>query len=283
MTKTALAPSERELQHLQQMGEFMRVVMATHRLEGMRGQANAMLIGSPGYGKTQMLLRLEGNGATVTLSDSTYLGFVKMLDKAKKGYLSTVICPDFGPVLARDLPQVRKIVSICSMAVEEGVKNLVVGKLEKNFEGARFGLLTALTHDDIAGHYQILKGSGFLSRFILLEVGLTEEAVISAAQKSREGDNSLVSPLRMPETRRAKIEIPERYSRDAEKMWRQLMKERDDRAAGFRGLHLYQSLLGGVTYLRQPKVLKTTADDVDRLAWYHREFMLTQLKFDSGA
>lgn len=281
--KVKLAPSERELLHLQHMAEFLRVIAATHRLTGQRGQANAILIGSPGYGKTQLLLRLEGNAGTIVLSDSTFLGFVKMVEKARKGYLSTVICPDFGPILARDLPQVRKIVSICSMAVEEGVQNLVVGKLEKNFGGARFGLLTALTHDDIMAHYHIMKGSGFLSRFILLEVGLTEEAIILAAQNSRRGDTSLIEPLRLPDQRQAKVEVPEKYAREAEKCWKQLIKERDDRAAGFRGLHLYQSLLAAIAYLRQGRVLRVTAEDVERLQFYHQEFLLTQLKFDSGA
>lgn len=276
--RTTVAASERELRRLERLADFIRVAAATHRLTGMRGQANVMLVGPPGYGKTQMLLRLQGNAGTLVLSDTTFLGAIKMLDKARFGYLSTVICPDFGPSLARDLPQTRKVIAVFSMAIEEGVQNMVVGKMERNFNGARFGLLTALTTDDIATHYQVLNGSGFLSRFVLLELSMTEEALIAAVTRLRSGDHRLTGPLHLPDARQAKIAIPPQYMKAADGLWRHLLKERDDRASGFRGLHLYQSLLAAICYLRQGRTRTVTSDDVDLLQSYHDEFLLTQLK-----
>lgn len=278
MVKHQLEPNERELLHVDRMGNFLRVIAATHRLTGFRGQANAMVIGPPGYGKTQMLLRLEGNSGTLVLSDTTFLGILKMVEKAKQGYLTTVIIPDLGPALARDLPQVRKVVSACSMAIEEGVHKMVVGKLEKDYGGARFGMLSALTVDDIQTHFSILQGSGFLSRFILLELSLSEEALLLAVQQNRDGNERLTAPLMMPESRGVAVKIPEKYAREGEAMWRSLLKERDDRASGFRGLHLYQSLIAATCYLREPRTLVVTSEDVEMMWGYHQEFMLTQTK-----
>ncbi len=170
--------------------------------------------------------------------------------------------------------------SMLSSACAEGVFEVLVGKRMRDFEGAGFNLLAAVTSDDLEAAAALILRSGFTSRMILVDLDLTYSEMLEMWDRRRiRGDNRHLKPFSFGgfyargKAPYRKIEIPRAHLMKVREWWDRMHDRSPQFVAGFRTPEMLTGLLQGAAYLRGARRVTTTdVKVVQRLEslWLHQ-------------
>lgn len=240
------------------VGEFLKLFFVSTRIENVPAPLNMVLVGPPGDGKTQMLLRAKALSHVKVLSDATYNGLLRFTSAVEQGFFSTLVIPDLGTMVGRRNEVAKQSISMLARLGAEGVFEIAVGKRIKDYHGATASILTAITFDDLTWNWITLNQNAFLSRVFLIEFDLTMNEINAMMRRKNKGDLSLLSDFRFPRLNRDTSFLPMREIKMAEKFaskglrwWIDLSRNRPDRVHGFRTADAFQTMLKCSAYLKR--------------------------------
>lgn len=248
-------PSVNPFERWDAIAELVKLCVVSTRVANIRAPLNLMLVGPPGDGKTEMLLRASHLHHVHVLSDATYMGLCAYLDVVKDGLSSCLVLPDFGSIIGRRKGTATQSVATLAAICAEGVRHVRVGRLERDFRGACASVLTAITPDDLAIHYDLINANAFLSRLFLVDFRLSWDEVDGMLVARARGDHHAVEPFAFP-TRCPRtfplrsIKLSAEYSRVARGWWRTIRRSRADRWFAFRTHHALEGCLMAAAYIR---------------------------------
>jgi hypothetical protein len=168
-----------------------------------------VLVGPPGSGKTELLLRFRNVPGLTYRSDLTVRGLWRLLVLAKKGRVRHVVFPEFQKIFQRKLATAENTIGTLTEAMEEGVLEADVGPVTLKFDGARLGILGGMTGRTLARRRGLLYEIGFLDRCIILPWELPDSQKRELLHRVTVGDRSDLEPVnfRLP-TEPVTVEIP---------------------------------------------------------------------------
>lgn len=223
------------------------------------------------------MLRRMGRAPHVDiLSDLTYTGLCRYMETVREDKSSTVIIPDLATLGGRREATARQTIAFLAMICAEGVGQTAVGKMLRDYEGKRAGVLTAITQEDLTYDWRLYNQNAFLSRCFLIDFELRDSEVNEMLRRKHRGDDRLLRPVpfrggvkRLP---RETIKLPAKFGAVARR-WRD---EMEARKFGFRSADAFSTLLQSAAYLRNARqVSEQDVKTVGRLSWlWHRQFTL---------
>lgn len=249
------------------VSELIKIVIASGRVTNIAHRVNAVLVAQPGRGKTTGLFRALNVPGVRVASDLSPKGVDYLIQRAHAGRLSTVIIPDLGPVVNRKYETARQTMSMLSSACSEGVHEVLVGRRFRDFKGAGFNLLAAVTTDDLEAAATIILRSGFTSRMILVDLDLTYAEVGEMWERRHiRGDNRHLRPLKFGGFYKGgkapfrKVVIPRTHLATIREWWDRMHDTCPQFVHGFRTPEMLTGLIQGAAYLRGSA--RVTAQDV---------------------
>lgn len=240
------------------IGDLMRLIVVSSRIENAQAPLSCILVGPPGDGKSQMLFRFDHCEHVDFISDATYMGLLRMVQLVSDGYKSCIVIPDLGTIVGRKAEVGSQAIATLAMLSAEGVRKVLVGKRQKDFGGAQASVVTAITIDELIRHYRLLNTNAFLSRVFLIDFELSSKEILEMMRLYNRGQiGGILSKFRFPRSN-ANGYLPERQismsarMRDkAMRWWEEMERKRPDRTYGFRSAHAIQTLLMCSAYLHR--------------------------------
>lgn len=259
--------TEKPLARWELTAELLRLCVVSTRVVNAAAPLSLMLVGPPGDGKTAMLQRLDWCPFVRSLSDTTYLGLTRYLEAVKEGRSSCLVIPDFATVVGRKSDVSRQCVATLAMMCAEGVGVVSVGRLDRDFGGARSSVVTAITDREFVAHQGVINQNAFLSRVFICDFRLELSELVALMNPKSGG----LAPLRfglmakqgLP---RRSIELPAKYRGVIHDWWTELKDVRPDMWFAFRTAHQLRTLLLAGTYLAgRRRVTRADVQTVERL------------------
>lgn len=188
----------------QRITALLGLAITTGQVMGER-PVSVLVVGPPASGKTSLLERFRPRGAinpNVLWSTSvSFQGAVEILEKQVPRGVTHMIVPDLGTLFLRKQSTSDTFIGLMLQAMEEGVGDLYVGERRRSFGGARIGLITAVTDQGLNKIEQETRGSGFLSRFMMLRWSRTTADMLASERLYRSGDRTELEPVDLPTTK----------------------------------------------------------------------------------
>lgn len=154
-----------------------------------------LLVGPPGSGKTELILRFRNIKGIVFRSDLTVRGLWRLLKGAEKHRIHQVILPEFNKVFQRKIATAVNCVGTLTEAMEEGVWESDVGPMQWSFNGARLGVLGGMTGRTLRKRRGLLYETGFLDRCAVLPWTLEDKEKKDILHRMTVGDRSDLSTI----------------------------------------------------------------------------------------
>lgn len=231
------------------ISEFVRIIAFTGFARSQRDTArpqSLLLLSNPGEGKTSLLERFRVNTFIEFYSDITYQQFLPILKRSQAGRSRFVCITEFQKVLARRRSVSANLLSVMSMAMEEGVYKVAYGPVEKQFDGARVGLLAASTISSMKRHPYLIYDIAMDSRCYFVDASETLDELLVMEKRMASGNRSLLSPVVIDTPdREVIVDLPSGLS-DKLRRWTAEMRRVGVRVYGLRSLARFMYLLRGV-------------------------------------
>ena len=157
-----------------------------------------ILVGPPGIGKTEMLLRFRGNSTLAFRSDMTVRGLWKLLQYAEKGRVSHVVMTEFQKTFQRKLSTAVNCIGTLAEAMDEGVFEADVGAMHWSFNGARIAVLAGMTGRGLKRRQGMLFEMGFLDRCAMLPWELPDDQRRDVMYRISHGDRRDLARVVLP-------------------------------------------------------------------------------------
>lgn len=264
---TAPAPTSTSTQlptrEWERAAELIKLFVATGYLANARPQS-LLFNSAPGSGKTELLERFMGNPQLAFASDLTTRGLYTILRSAKKGVITHIVATEFQKFLMRKAATAENTLGTLTQALEEGVGETYIGDKLENFEGARLGVIGAITGETLSKRRDMLREVGFISRVAIFRWGMPDEEIQNVMKKIGAGDQSDLEHVAMiPPDKPVTVNMHPKLS-DAfmSYVWRSFREHTVLRVFNrFRALAMASAILD--------KREEVNADDIERVTAFH--------------
>lgn len=234
------------------VSDLVRLVYVSSRVANAEAPVNLLLVGPPGDGKTRMVLRGSHLPFVRTYSDISPKGLYKIMDAVRDEYASMMVVPDLGTVIGRKYEIGKQVIANLAMLCAEGVGKVQVAGRERNYEGLRVSLVTAMTDVEFVKDQGILGQNGFLSRLLIVNFEFAAKELRHMQARKLLGDRRLLLPFRYPDCRttfpRRAIRLPAAWAARGHAWWDQAMGSPDATTYGFRTADAINDLLRASAY-----------------------------------
>ncbi|MEE8177723.1 MAG: hypothetical protein V3T65_06990 [Acidobacteriota bacterium] len=255
------------------VADIIRLAIASGRVNNIAHRVNLVLVSQPGKGKTTGILRGMGLPGVAVATDISPRGVDLLLQRAKAGWLSTVLIPDFGSIINRKYETARQTVSMIATACAEGVYDVMVAGRQREFDGTGFNIITAITADDLVEGFNVLTRNGFTTRVILVDMDLDlAELQAMWERKHIKGDRRLLSPLSFKgfyangKAPLRSIKVSVTYYQQVLDWWKLMADKAPEFMYGFRTPDMLIGMLQASAYLRGSwRVTRADVKVVERL------------------
>ena len=235
------------------VSDFLRRVFVSSRVKNAEAPVNVLLVGPAGDGKTRMVLRGSPLPFVRTYSDISPKGLYSILDVVKNEYASTVIIPDLGTVIGRKYEVGKQVLANLAMLAAEGVGRVLVAGRERDYEGLRVSLVTAMSDVEFIRNQGMLLQNGFLSRMVVVNFEFTAKELRHMQARKVLGDRSLMAPFHyargVRHFPRLTIGLPASWAARTHAWWDEAMGKEDATIYGFRTADVLNDLLRASAYL----------------------------------
>ena len=142
------------------------------RVKGSR-PLSLVFIGTPGGGKTELLMRFHRYRYAEMRSDITVRPLEGILSEASYGRVTHLLLTEFNRIFQRASETSEAVVGTLVQAMEEGVQYIErgpadTGTRERFYRPARLGVVGAMTTRTLTRRVSELEDSGFLSRAMVV-------------------------------------------------------------------------------------------------------------------
>ena len=127
-----------------------------------------MLVGDPASGKTELIERFNQNSWLAYRSDITRRGLDPILDDAIHNRATHLVMTEFQTVFLRKMSVAGNCLTSLGQAMEEGIFIEDIGGRQRDYQGARIGLIAGLTNGSLEERRRYLRDLGMLSRAAVL-------------------------------------------------------------------------------------------------------------------
>lgn len=127
-----------------------------------------MLVGDPASGKTELIERFNQNTWLAYRSDITRRGLDPILDDAIHNRATHLVMTEFQTVFLRKMSVAGNCLTSLGQAMEEGIFIEDIGGRQRDYQGARIGLIAGLTNGSLEERRRYLRDLGMLSRAAVL-------------------------------------------------------------------------------------------------------------------
>lgn len=209
--------------------------------------ASIVLVGPPGSGKTELLLRFQGNRPMQFRSDLTVRGLWKALTQAEKGRITHIVMTEFNKLFQRKLATAVNCLGTFVEAMDEGVFESEVGPMHWSFKGARLGLIGGMTGTSLKKRRGMLYEMGFLDRCAMLPWELPDDQRRDILDRITHGNRDDMARVMLPHPDRPTIvQLPPPVGeRIAAYTWKGWPDESLRMITRFRALAMAAALLDG--------------------------------------
>jgi hypothetical protein len=181
--------------------ELVKLFASTGAIKNSRPQS-LLLVSEPGTGKTELLERFRVNRQLSFHSDLTVRQLWPLLKDAKRGQLTHIVATEFQKMFQRKASVAENLLGTLVQAMEEGVSAVGVGPSLVDYEGARIGLIGAMTNGTLIKKREFLSEMGFLSRAACLPWDLPVDEERDILSRISNMNYSDIDPV--------KLELPDR-------------------------------------------------------------------------
>jgi hypothetical protein len=185
------------------MTELVAWVLMSGRVKASR-PLSLVFIGTPGGGKTELLMRFQRYRYAEMRSDITVRPLEAILSEASYGRVTHLLLTEFNRIFQRASDTSDAVVGSLVQAMEEGVQYVErgpaeTGTRERYYRPARLGLVGAMTTRTLTRRVGDLEDSGFLSRAIVVPWAMRvseRKRILNAVAYGSRGD---LRPVHLPE------------------------------------------------------------------------------------
>lgn len=184
-------PSDRREWEL--LSGLIGLVTLTGRIEGERPES-LLIVGPSGAGKSALLDRYHfpagdaRNPHIMRLTNLSAWGLSgALLDDVPRG-ATHIIVPEMQTLMLRQRGVWDNLVGLLLPAMEEGVHDIRVGPKTTSFNGARIGLIGAITDGAFNDNRGALRESGLLSRMLVVQWRRDRENILASQLRANAGD-----------------------------------------------------------------------------------------------
>lgn len=149
----------------QPIEEILEVAIYSGKLKD-ENPLSLLMVGKPEVGKTSIAMKFAANRKDVFITtDTCYANMVnETLPKVDREGISHIIIPDFLKLLMKKQSTSDHLVTLLNSLMEEGVFNIGFHNSNRQFNGLRCGIITAITDGVLRDHRRNWERIGFLSR-----------------------------------------------------------------------------------------------------------------------
>lgn len=158
---------------IEEIKKITELVFESGRIKNAR-PLSLMLVAGAGSGKTEIITSFKGKNI-VTATDLSYMGLIKIMEENKK--IKHIIVPDFIKLTSKKGSTSANLISFLNNFLEDGVNQIKLYNVDKDFNGKRGGLVTATTKASLSQNKFAWTTNGFLSRLILVSYEYSEKTM----------------------------------------------------------------------------------------------------------
>lgn len=203
-------PTDRRSWHL--ISALVGLVTVTGKIDGEQPES-LLLVGPSGCGKSAILNRYKvtttdaANSHIMTLTNFSAWGLEQvLLDEVPRGR-THIIAPELQTLMLRQRGVWDNLTGLLLPALEEGVGDMRVGPNVKAFNGARIGLIGAITVDAYQQNRGALRESGLLSRMLTVRWQRDRDDVLRSQLRHNAGDHSELEKIHIDLRGRVRVGI----------------------------------------------------------------------------
>lgn len=178
------------------MTDLLKLVFATGYVKDAK-PVSFLIVGEPGRGKTELLERFIPNRPLYFMSDATWMGIVNILKEAQKGGIRHTVFTEFQKLLRRKQSVADNTLGILTQIVWEGVGKVSAGPRVMDFQGARFGIVGAMTMESFSLKHELFRDLGLMDRIFCLRWDLDEAQVREIMGRVTHGDARDLKPVKL--------------------------------------------------------------------------------------
>lgn len=203
-------PTDRRDWHL--LTALVGLVTVTGRIEGERPES-MLIVGPSGSGKTAMLNRFHfpngdaRNPHVLPLTNLSGWGLEGVLLEDVPRGVSHIIVPEMQTLMLRQRGVWDRLAGVLLPALEEGVGNVRNGPKVVAFNGAKIGLIGAITADAYNNNLGDMRESGLLSRMLIVRWDRIREDVLKSQLRHNAGDVSELEKVHIESRGRVHVSI----------------------------------------------------------------------------
>ena len=173
------------VQQWESLTDFIRLVLWSGFVKNGRPQS-VFLVAMPGDGKTELLHRFNQNPFVEVYSDITFQRLLGVMREAQEGKVTHLMVTEFQKVIGRRRAVADATISLLLQATEDGVFRVGYGPVDRNFEGARCGLLAASTARSLVQHAYLINDFALDSRVFFVDARWSREDMMKLRRRVAE-------------------------------------------------------------------------------------------------
>jgi hypothetical protein len=195
-----LLPEPNDRRDWQLLSSLVGIVTVTGRIIGERPES-LLIVGPSGCGKTELLRRYDfrdtdpRNQHIIFAANLSAWGLSEILLQAVPRGVSHLIAPEMQTLMLRQGKVWDALAGLLLPALEEGVGDVYNGPVKKSYEGARVGLIGAITTDAYNMNRGDLRESGLLSRMLVVHWRRDPENVLRSQLRANAGDTAEIEKV----------------------------------------------------------------------------------------
>lgn len=156
-----------------------------------------ILVAPPQSGKTTLIERFKANRGMHWVDDMTMTYALKLARMAKSGECLHVLFPELQRLALRKDHTAEQTFSALSAMMWDGQRRVALGNDEYNFDGARLGVIGAVTPLALKNHEMLFRQHGLFSRALWIDFTLPIGERMAIIENILSGD-AVVPPIDLP-------------------------------------------------------------------------------------
>jgi len=169
------------------MSGFLASLDAKKKWSRERPQS-IILVGDPSSGKSELIERFSANAWLAYRSDITRRGLDPILEDAHHDRATHLVMTEFQTLFMRKMSVAGNCLSTLGQAMEEGVGRDSIGGREKDYGGARIGLIAGITNGSLEERRHYLRDMGMLARAAVLLWAPPDQEIKAIMDRIDHGD-----------------------------------------------------------------------------------------------
>lgn len=169
-----------------------------------------MLVGDPSSGKTELIDRFNLNTWLAYRSDITRRGLDPILEESVQNRATHLVMTEFQTVFLRKTSVAGNCLTSLGQAMEEGINIEDIGGRQRDYQGARIGLIAGMTNGSLEERRRWLRDLGMLARAAVIFWAPPDEEIKAIMTRIDKGDRSDLEKIHLARPDRpVRVELPQ--------------------------------------------------------------------------